>query len=267
MKRPSPSLAVSLVALVVALGGAGIAETGGNFILGRNNSADERTALNSKRSGSALLVRNESSTAGATALRLETDPGQPPMSVASKVRVASLNADMVDGKHARDFASAKSEGWHYIDATGGSTGEPQFENGWSNLEAGPGGPFQRAAYRIDQNGIVHLTGLIRGGTIDQIAFTLQGKYCPFFQKPFLVLSDDGTARPSSVIGRVDITFGIIPDTCGVRITEGISEQFVSLTGISYPTIAIDERTAVPPALADASAGDAASQRRSASRRQ
>ncbi len=265
MKCPSPSLAISLLALFVALGGAGIAATGGNFILGQHNSADERTSLNSPRAGAALVVLNESSAAGATALRLETAPGHPPMLVGTRTRVANLNADLLDGRHASDFARARSEGWHYIDVVGGSTGEPQFENGWSNLEAGPGGPFQQAAYRIDQNGIVHLTGLIRSGTIDQIAFTLQGKYCPFFVKPFLVLSDDGTTRPSSVIGRVDVlhTGG---DTCGVRITEGISEQFVSLTGISYPTIAIDQRTAAAPAVADAATGKAASQLRSASRR-
>ena len=148
---------------------------------------------------------------------------------------------------------------------GGGTGEPEFENGWSNLETNPGGPFQRAAYRIDQNGIVRLTGLITGGDIDQIAFRLQGRYCPFFVKPFLVLSDDGTARPSSVIARVDVIF-TEADACGVRITEGISEQFVSLTGISYPTIALDGRTAAPPTLPVASAGKAASQSRDASRR-
>src|SRR4051812_1419311 len=42
-RYPSPSLVISLFALLVALGGAGIAATGGNFILGQSNSASSLT--------------------------------------------------------------------------------------------------------------------------------------------------------------------------------------------------------------------------------
>lgn len=45
LKGRSKSIIVSLTALVVALGGAGIAATGGNFILGRFNTATTPSSL------------------------------------------------------------------------------------------------------------------------------------------------------------------------------------------------------------------------------
>src|SRR5437899_1648391 len=45
MRVPSPSMIVALAALFIALGGVGVAATGGNFILGQSNSADQPTAL------------------------------------------------------------------------------------------------------------------------------------------------------------------------------------------------------------------------------
>lgn len=186
----------------------------------------------------ALLVRNLNTAAGAAALRLHTSATNPPLEVTSTVRVPKLNADMVDGRHASAFAAAASEGWHYI----GATGEPGFLSNWINLSQPP---FQDAAYRIDQNGVVHLTGLIKGGNLDQPAFRLSGKYCPYFVHPFLVLSDDGTERPSSLAGRVDVFFEE-GGGCDVRITEGNPAQFVSLEGISYRTQALDDNVAAPP---------------------
>ena len=44
-RRPSPAIVISLLALFIALGGAGYSATGGNFILGRSNSASSQSAL------------------------------------------------------------------------------------------------------------------------------------------------------------------------------------------------------------------------------
>ena len=59
-------MAVSLVALVIALGGAGIAATGGNFILGNTNSALTPTVLQGPIGTRTLQINNGSTTAGAT---------------------------------------------------------------------------------------------------------------------------------------------------------------------------------------------------------
>ena len=53
-RYPSPSLVVSITALVVALGGAGYSATGGNFILGQANKATTQTALSASLAGIAL---------------------------------------------------------------------------------------------------------------------------------------------------------------------------------------------------------------------
>jgi hypothetical protein len=52
-----------------------------------------------------LRVRNQGV---GPALQLITRPGRPPLSVNSKARVANLNADMVDGKHASAFMESGS---------------------------------------------------------------------------------------------------------------------------------------------------------------
>lgn len=246
MKRliPSPSMAVSLLALVIALGGAGIAATGGNFILGQNNSATTPSLLIRSGNSEALQVRNLDTGAAATALRLHTANTRPPLAVTSTVRVVKLNADMVDGKHATDFAAAASEGWHYI----GAAGEPVFENNWENYDTNSdpnSATWQQASYRIDQNGMVHLGGLLFGGTIGEKAFTLQGKYCPWFFHPYAVLSNNA-------LGRVTVSW-IDNDFCAVTVSFG-SNLFVSLDGISYRTHTLAQLIAPPPTLATASAG-------------
>ena len=78
MRKPSPSMIVSLLALFVALGGAGYAATGGNFILGKANSATSQTGLTSSNAGKALNVTQQSTGAGATALGLTVPSGKPP---------------------------------------------------------------------------------------------------------------------------------------------------------------------------------------------
>ena len=55
LHRPSPAMVVALIALFVALGGTTLAATGGNFILGKSNSASTATQLSSA-AGNALKV-------------------------------------------------------------------------------------------------------------------------------------------------------------------------------------------------------------------
>jgi len=105
-KSFSPSLAISLTALVVALGGAAFSATGGNFILGRINSAENQSGIVSPVNGKMLLLNNTSTAANATALGLTVKSGHPPMVVNSDVKVFQLNADKLDDRDSSDFANA-----------------------------------------------------------------------------------------------------------------------------------------------------------------
>jgi hypothetical protein len=87
----------SLTALFVALGGTTYAATGGNFILGKSNTASSKSTLSAPIADKALTVTNNSTSAGATALGLNVASGRPPFKVNSPTKVANLNADQVDG--------------------------------------------------------------------------------------------------------------------------------------------------------------------------
>ena len=82
MRRQSPAIIISLVALFVALSSTAYAATGGTFILGKSNTAS---------SLSSLTNRN------GTALRLSSSAGKPPLNVGNSVQVPKLNASLLDG--------------------------------------------------------------------------------------------------------------------------------------------------------------------------
>ncbi len=73
------------------------------------------------------------------------------------------------GRPGADYALAESEPFHTV----GLAGEPQFENGWSNL----GGGRSAAAFYRDSQGLVHLKGVL-SGTTATTAFTLPQGYRP-----------------------------------------------------------------------------------------
>jgi hypothetical protein len=95
--RPSPAMIVACIALLVALGGTTYAATGGNFILGKSNTASSKSTLSAPIADKALTVTNNSAKAGATALGLNVANGHPPFRVNSGTKVANLNADKLDG--------------------------------------------------------------------------------------------------------------------------------------------------------------------------
>jgi hypothetical protein len=125
-----------MLALFVVLGGAGLAATGGNFILGQDNTADQQTKLTGTVANPQLRVENASdvsgaraivgrltsttaaagavgifgdsaspgavgvlarNTAGGSALSAVVNSGVAPLIVNSNTKVANLNADRVDG--------------------------------------------------------------------------------------------------------------------------------------------------------------------------
>jgi len=115
---------VALLGLFVALGGVGMAATGGNFILGKSNSADATTYLSAPVAGkTALNVSNLNTTTGSSALRLNVASGHPPLTVNSATRVPSLNSDLLDARDSTYFLpktgkAANSDKLDGIDSTG-----------------------------------------------------------------------------------------------------------------------------------------------------
>jgi len=94
-----------------------------------------------------------------------------------------------------------------------------FQNGWGNY----GGAYGTAAYYKDNNGIVHIRGLIAGGTIGGCVFTLPVGYRPAAR----ILR--ATQTNVNTIGRVDVG----SDGC-VYATVGDPAWF-SLDGIDFRT--------------------------------
>jgi hypothetical protein len=87
-------------------------------------------------------------------------------------------------------ATTPPEAWHEI----GATGEPAFENGWSNYAGG----YATAAYRKVGN-VVYIKGLVKGGTIGNVAvFSFPAGYQPALSRMFVAANAAGTA------GRLDV---------------------------------------------------------------
>src|SRR5260221_7493751 len=106
--RPTPSVVLSLRALIVALGSTGWAANGAAFVLGvATNSATAQTFLGANYNGTAMQLSNTSAGAAATALTLSVAPTRPPMAVNSVVKVAKLNADYVDGLDSTSLTRVK----------------------------------------------------------------------------------------------------------------------------------------------------------------
>jgi hypothetical protein len=88
MRRPSPATLIALVALFFSMSGVAYAATGGNFILGKANSAKAVTSLTNKKG---------------TALSLSSDATDPPLAVSNSVLVPNLNASELDGDSSSAF--------------------------------------------------------------------------------------------------------------------------------------------------------------------
>ena len=92
-----------------------------------------------------------------------------------------------------------------------------FANSWGNYGAG----YSPAAYYKDPHGIVHLEGLIAGGTVALEAFTLPAGYRPPATCLFPSFCASGAAR-------VDV------NTSGdVTVISAGSNAFVALDGITF----------------------------------
>jgi|GEM_PF-1856248 len=93
---------------------------------------------------------------------------------------------------------------------------PGMTNGWITYDA----TFNPPAYFRDKNGIVHLRGMIKNGTINTAAFNLPAGYRPAYRELFVSLTSTG-------IGRCDV------DAAGNVIAYQGGTAWFSLDGMSF----------------------------------
>jgi hypothetical protein len=109
----------------------------------------------------------------------------------------------------------------------GATNEPGFQNSWTN--AGLGAFPQNAGFMIDQDGVVHLRGQIAGGTVSSAGPT------PAFTLPAGYRPT--ATRYFSVLttdGHNVITPGYVGILPGGQVSVGVGDNhFVSLDSISF----------------------------------
>jgi hypothetical protein len=111
--------ALTLATASVAVAGSGV---GGVFNLGQTNTVNAITKLVGSVTGASLVVDNNSTGTGVTALDLQVEPGKTPMKVNSTTKVANLNSDQVDGKGANALLRVASFTGASPLATGTSNG-------------------------------------------------------------------------------------------------------------------------------------------------
>jgi hypothetical protein len=99
-----------VLALMFGVASMALGATGGNFILGKANSAGALSKLTANIANPALSLINTSTGAGASALNLQVAPTKPPLKVNSSQKVANLNADKVDGHDAPMWAVVNANG-------------------------------------------------------------------------------------------------------------------------------------------------------------
>ena len=99
-------LAVTVGLASTALAGTGV---GNRFDLGKVNTVNTVSSLVGSVAGSSMKIDNNSTGTGATALRLEVEPGKPPMSVNSTTEVQGLNVDSLDGRNSTEFLQESSD--------------------------------------------------------------------------------------------------------------------------------------------------------------
>jgi hypothetical protein len=99
-----------IVGVVFGLASTAFGSNGDPLRLGQGNVATKLTALGGKLgvNGAMLKLVNKNDGADDTALRLEVDPTEPPMSINSTTKVNGFNADQLDGKDASQFVGSST---------------------------------------------------------------------------------------------------------------------------------------------------------------
>jgi hypothetical protein len=170
VRRPSASMVVALLALIVALGGTAIA--GPTAQLARLVRGDK---VLKKHSLSGNRLKNHTITGR-----------QIKLSKLGKVRSAGTADVATTAAHAGSADSATiaqtvaaSEAFHEV----GTPGQPGFQHSWQNSLSTA---YETAGFYKDAEGIVHLKGAVIGGSSNNAIFQLPPGYRPASGKLIVV---------------------------------------------------------------------------------
>jgi len=223
-RRRMPGLSyanvVATLALFVALGGASYAA----LKLPKNSVGQKQLKKNAVNSSK---VKNNSLTGADIKLsKLGTVPSAQSAATANTANTANIatTANSANVANTAGVASSlgPSEDWHEV----GAPGEPQFQNSWVAQEAYP-----PVAFYKDHEGIVHLRGVISGGT-GVFAFRLPPGYRPASGKSIslAVQCSGGSCGAASVGFAVLWGSGINAEYDGEL---AVDAEIASLNGIDF----------------------------------
>ncbi len=208
MRRPSPALVVSLIALVVA--SAGTATAAGVLI--RSSRQVAKGAINSGDLANRKAVNLIDLTPAArAALSGKVGPAGAPGGPGPKGEKGD--------KGAPGSPVPAPEAFREV----GASGQPAFENGWTNFG---GAQYESTGFYKDPLGVVHLKGTIQGGSVATV-FTLPAGYRPAKSQFFPVVANN-------TFGDV-LVRGVSEGSAAgqVHFNAGDDSSFVSLNGISF----------------------------------
>jgi hypothetical protein len=218
-RLPSPSMAVALLALFVALGGSSYAALKVSSKQIVNNSVRSKDLRNNDvRSAD---VRNNSLTgADINETRVGTVPRATSAATATSATNATTaatadNTNALGGIAPAGYVQTPTEATRLV----GTPGNPPFEAGFANT--GQGAP---AGFFKDQFGIVHLQGDIDPPGFASAMFTLPAGYRP---------THDGATGPQFGV-RADATIGVVDVRFDgqVRILSSFNNS-VSINGVTF----------------------------------
>jgi hypothetical protein len=131
------------------------------------------------------------------------------------IKSSEVNANFDELKTKTDYVETADMSWHLV----GAGGEPAFLNSWVNHTVGT---YTSCGYRKDNDGFVHLQGLIKSGTVGDGTppFQLPTGYRPLYSIHLIIVSN-------SAMGNLRIS-----NDGYVRIQVG-NNGWVSLDGVIF----------------------------------